>query len=80
MCFFEQLLVVDVIPKNQARNDAVQAVAFRLLIFLGWELLRVCRGVIDKLSEQYSAGSGQGLAGPPQVQRGRVAVADGLLS
>ena len=58
----------------------MQALSFNGDVFVGGELLRVGRGVIDKLGEQHGPGSGQGAAGPPQVQGGGVAVADGLLS
>ena len=38
---FEQLLVVDVLPDDESGDDAVQAVALRLLLLLGGELVRV---------------------------------------
>ena len=76
----QQLLVVDVLPDDEPGDDAVQSLALGLLLFLGRELVRVCRRVIDELGEQHRAARGERPPCPPQVQRGRMAVPDGLLA
>ena len=80
VCLLEQGLVVDVLPDDEAGDDAVQAFAFGLLLFLGGELVRVGGRIVDELGEQHRAAGGERAARPPQVQGGGVAVADGLLA
>ena len=77
--FPQQLLVVDVLPDDQPGDDAVQPFALRLLRFLGRELFRVRRRVINKLREQHRPARGQRSPRPPQMQSRRMPVPDRLL-
>ncbi len=75
----QHLLVVDVLPLDQLLDEAEEALALAFLRFFGGELLRVAGWVVHDGREDHRAARGQGAPRPPQVQRARVAVADGLL-
>ena len=66
--------------KLLARDYPVQPIALLLLLFVGRELIRMCGWVIDELGEQHRTGSGDWFARPPEMQGGRVAIPDRLLS
>src|SRR5690606_34877308 len=72
----EELLVADVLPYDEALDDAVEAFALLALELLCGELLRVGGRVVDELREEDCARGSEWAAGPPQVQSGGVAVAD----
>ena len=88
-----EVLIADVVPVHHAGDEGEQAAALRLHGPLGGglrvglprgpsrlqELLVALGGVVDQLGEEHGAGGGRGLAGPPQVQRGGVPLADGFL-
>ena len=80
MGFLEQLLVVDVLPDDEALDDAVQALALGLLRFLGRELSGCADGSSTSWANSTARAGGERAARPPQVQRRRVAVADRLLA
>lgn len=70
-------LVVRVLPADQALENAEQALALDPL--LGRAQRIVAGRVVHQRGPDHRPGRGQGPAGPPQVQRRRVAVADALL-
>lgn len=77
---FQDALVVGCFPRDESFEDVKQPLAFALLIPLGGELVRVSGGVVDERRPQHRAGRGERSTGPPQVQRGGMAVADRLFT
>ena len=88
-----EVLIADVVPVHHAGDEGEQTAALRLhgplrgglRVGLAFgpgrlqELLVVLGGVVDQLGEEHGARGGRGLAGPPQVQRGGMPLADGFL-
>ncbi len=75
----QQLLVAGVLPHHQPLDQVEQPAPLGGLLGLGGELLRVRRRVVHQLRKQHRPARGERPAGPPQVQRCRVPVADRLL-
>ena len=75
----QDLLVGGVFPQHQILDDLEEPLALLLLAFRGREQVGVRRGVVHHLREDHRPRRRQRPPRPPQVQRARVAVADGLL-
>jgi len=76
----QNLLVVCVLPQNQALDDPKKPLALSLLSFFCRKLFRTGRWVIDDRSKKDGPAGGQRAARPPEVQGGGVAMSDGLLA
>ena len=75
----EDPLIVGVLPLHQVADDVEQLLAPLGLCLESGVPVGMGRRIVDELCEQDRAGRGERPARPPQVQRGRVAVADRLL-
>ena len=89
----EKMLVVDIVPVHHPRDEGEEAPPLgfhsrpghRLRVALAGgagrlqEVPVARRRVVDQLGKEDRARRGQGAARPPQVQGGRVPLADGLL-
>jgi hypothetical protein len=58
----------------------VQAPPLGILIFLGFETIRPCGGIVNQLSEKDGAAGRQRFARPPKMQRRWVTMPDRLLA
>ena len=76
----QELLVPDVLPDDEALDDAVEPRPLALLVLLGRKLVRVTRGVVDELGEEDCASGSERPPGPPQVERRGMPVPDALLA
>ena len=74
----QHLLVVGVLPHYQVFQNTEQPLPFSILFFLRGELLRVGGRVIHQTRPNDSTSRRQRPPRPPQMQGGRVPVADGL--
>lgn len=75
----QNLAVGAVLPLHQVFDDAEQPFSLLLLGLFGREPVGMGGGVVDQRGEQHRPAGGERTAGPPQVQRGWMAVADRLL-
>jgi hypothetical protein len=69
-----------VLPLHQFLDEAEEALPLLFLGLLGREEIGPGTGVVHHLGEDDGAGGRERAAGPPEVERGGVAVADGLLA
>ena len=80
LCCIQNFRIIGVFPLDQLFQNGKQALSLLVLLLFGGELLRVLGGIIHQAGPDHSASCGQGPPGPPQMQGGRVPVADRLLS
>ena len=73
-------LVGGVLPLHQILDDAEQPLPLLLLLLLGREQIRVRQRVVDHLRDDHRPRRRQRSPRPPQMQRGRMAVADRFLA
>ena len=76
----QHLLVGGVLPQHEILDDAEEPLALLLLLLHRREEVRITRRVVHHLREDHRPRRRQRPPRPPQVQRARVAVADGLLA
>ena len=72
-------LVVGILPDHQILQNAEQPLSLPILFFLCRELLRVGGGIVHQAGPNHSSGRRQWPPCPPEMQGGRVPVADGFL-
>src|SRR3972149_2380350 len=75
----EHLLISGVLPQDEILDNAEEPLTFLLLRFLSREEVRTTRRIVHHLRKDHRPSSSQRPARPPQEQRTRVPVADGLL-
>lgn len=76
----QHLRVVGVLPHHQLFQNAEQTLPLGVLLLLSGELLRVAGRVVHQAGPDHRPRRRQRTPRPPQVQSGRVTVADGFLT
>jgi hypothetical protein len=77
--FVQNNLIVGVLPENQPLDDPEEPLPLRLLRLLGGKLFGTAGRIVNDGCKEHRSAGCQRPARPPEVQRGGMAVADGLL-